>query len=112
MAIFNLRVFNQSKLAVIAILVLGISGCFGNAQASCSSANFAAPQAFKVRARGVAMADFNGDGKPDVIAAADFSNSVYLMINNGSQGFLPPVTFSTGGQPGALATGDFNNDQK
>ena len=34
------------------------------------------------------------------------------MINNGSQGFLSPVTFSTGGSAGEIAIGDFNNDQK
>jgi Calx-beta domain-containing protein/VCBS repeat protein len=65
-----------------------------------------------VRGRGVAMADFNGDGWPDVIAAADFSSTFYLMINNNAQGFLSPVTFSTGGWPGSIAVGDFNNDQK
>ena len=102
---------NHAKVIVAIILVLGLGG-FRNALASCSSPGFSAPQAFNVRARGVAVADFNGDGKSDVVAAADFSPSVYLMINNGAQGFLPPVTFSTGGWTGAIAIGDFNNDGK
>lgn len=105
------RSFDQARLIVAAILVFGIGG-FRNATASCTSPGFSAPQAFNVRARGVAVADFNGDGKPDVVAAADFSSSVYIVINNGSQGFLPPVGFATGGWTGAVATGDFNNDQK
>ena len=107
-----MQTFDHAKVAVAAILVFGICGGLRGANASCSSPGFSAPQAFNVRARGVAVADFNGDGKPDVVAVADFSNLIYVMINNGAQGFLPPVTFNTGGSPGALATGDFNNDQK
>jgi hypothetical protein len=107
-----MRTFDHARIVVAAILVLGMCGGFREVNASCSSPGFSAPQAFNVRARGVAVADFNGDGKPDVVAAADFSSSVYLMINNGAQGFLPPVTFGTGGSTGSLATGDFNNDQK
>lgn len=107
-----MRTFDHARIVVAAILVFGMCGGFRQVNASCSSFGFSAPQAFNVRARGVAVADFNGDGKPDVVAAADFSSSVYLIINNGAQGFLPPVTFSTGGSTGALATGDFNNDQK
>src|SRR5882724_2742000 len=107
-----MRILSQSKVVVVVILVFSIGCCFDAAKASCSYPTLSAPQAFNVRARGVAVADFNGDGQPDVIAAADFSNSVHLLINNGLQGFLPPVTFSTGGWTGAIATGDFNNDQK
>ena len=110
--LFDMRSFNHARTVVAAILVFGICGGFREVQASCSSPGFLAPQAFNVRALGVAVADFNGDGKPDVVAASDSSSSVYLMINNGPQGFLPPVTFSTGGRTGAIATGDFNNDQK
>ena len=107
-----MRTLDHAKIVVAAILVFGMCGGFREVNASCSSFGFSAPQAFNVRARGVAVADFNGDGKPDVGAAADFSSSIYLIINNGAQGFLPPVTISTGGSTGALATGDFNNDQK
>lgn len=109
--LLKMRTFDSARV-VAAILVFGICGGFGQVNASCSSPSFSAPQAFNVRTRGVAVADFDGDGKPDVVAAADFSSSIYLMINNGGQGFLPPVTFSVGGAIGALATGDFNNDQK
>lgn len=109
--LLDMRSFDHARVIVVIILTLGMGG-FGNAKASCSSPDFSAPKAFNVRARGFAVADFNGDGKPDVVAAADFSSFVYLTINNGAQGFLPPVTFSTGGWTGSVATGDFNNDQK
>lgn len=107
-----MRSFKHARIVVVAILVFGICGGFREVNASCSTPGFAAPQAFNVRARGVAVADFNGDGKPDVVSAADFSTSVLLMINNGSQGFLAPVSFTAGGAIGALAIGDFNNDGK
>ena len=107
-----MRTFEHAKIVVAAVLVFSIAGGLREVTASCSAPGFSAPQAFNVRARGVAVADFNGDGRPDVVAAADFTSSIYLMLNNGAQGFLAPVTFSTGGSPGAIATGDFNNDQK
>lgn len=110
----EMRLLNHSRfqIAVVALLVFGICGGFSNVKASCGSPSFVAPQAVNGRLRGVAVADFNGDGQRDVIAAGDFSNTVHLMINNGVQGFLPPVAFSTGGWTGAIAVGDFNNDQK
>ncbi len=109
-----MHLLNQSRfqVAVAAFLLFGICGGSSNVKAACGSPGFGAPAAFNVRLRGVAVADFNGDGRRDVIAAGDFSSFVHLMINNGAQGFLPPVTFSTGGWPGAIAVGDFNNDQK
>ena len=110
--LFNMRSFDHARVVVAAILVFGICGCFRDVMASCSSPGFSAPQAFNVRGGEVAVADFNGDGKPDVVTAADSAASIYLFINNGSQGFLPPVLFSTGGAVGEIEVGDFNNDQK
>ena len=66
-----MRTFDHTRIVVAAILVFGMCGGFREVNASCSSPGFSAPQAFNVRARGVAVADFNGDGKPDVVATAD-----------------------------------------
>ncbi len=105
---------NQSyfRSVVLGLLVVGIMGQFVDIKGSCANPSFAAPQSFNVRLGKVAAADFNGDGLPDVVGAGDFVSNINLMINNGPQGFVSPVTFSTGGWPGAIAVGDFNNDQK
>jgi Bacterial Ig-like domain (group 3)/FG-GAP-like repeat len=74
----------------------------------------------------VAIADVNGDGKPDVIAAnlcSDFmpcsgSGSVGVLLGNGDGTFQPAVTYSSGGNylnyfnSQAVAIGDLNGDGK
>lgn len=65
---------------------------------------------------GIAIADFNGDGKPDIVVSNFDSNSVSVFLANGGGKFQTPIVtsvangFSSG--PWALATGDFNGDGK
>jgi hypothetical protein len=66
----------------------------------------------------LATADFNGDGKPDLAVANEYTNdfrgggSITILLNDGSGGFVP----ATGGpiavpfSPATIASGDFNND--
>ncbi len=68
----------------------------------------------------VAIADVNGDGKPDIIvgACAAAGNScgsadglVSVLLGNGNGTFQPAVTYSTGAQRfGNLTVGDVNGD--
>ena len=60
----------------------------------------------------VAVGDFNGDGISDDLAVANYgSNTVGVLLNNGSGGFLPVRTFSSGGNvPFFVSAGDFNGD--
>jgi hypothetical protein len=62
----------------------------------------------------IAPADFNGDGKPDLVTtsfngygAAGFAN---IFIGNGDGTFQPALSYPAGNQPYALAVGDFNGD--
>jgi uncharacterized protein (TIGR03437 family) len=56
---------------------------------------------------GIALADLNHDGKPDLITAVtDGTVDVFIATGNGN--FLPPVVYSLSG--GVIASGDFNGD--
>jgi hypothetical protein len=58
----------------------------------------------------VAVADFNGDGIPDLLTANSDSNNVTMLLGNGSGGFSSPISFPVGVNPFAVAVGDFNGD--
>lgn len=58
----------------------------------------------------VGIADFNGDGNPDLVTANRDSDNVSLLLGNGSGGFEPATLFRVGSQPRSLAIGDFNGD--
>jgi hypothetical protein len=61
----------------------------------------------------IALADFNGDGKADLIQAAYTSNSspsLFLFSGNGDGTFQPPVAYPSGNFSNSLAIADFNHD--
>jgi hypothetical protein len=82
-------------------------------------ASFAPPQTFNKgdNPNLVAVAHFNGDGRPDLITAKVGGTSVSVLLNTTASGavalsFAPPQTFPTG--PGLifLAVADLNGDGK
>ena len=60
----------------------------------------------------VAVGDFNGDGKPDLVVANLGSNTVSVLLGNGDGTFQPAVNYGAGFQPSSVAVGDFNGDGK
>ena len=64
----------------------------------------------------VAVGDFNGDGKPDlvVVNAGDNINAsnVSVFMNQGGGAFAPEVTYAVGIDPWSVAVGDLNGDGK
>jgi hypothetical protein len=64
----------------------------------------------------VAVADFNGDGKPDVIVGNNDSeqgiSGVTVFLGRGNGTFKKGYFYSVGEQPVALAAADFNGDKK
>jgi hypothetical protein len=77
---------------------------------------FAAPIEFATGAgpAGIVIADFTGDGKPDVVTANYGGSSISFLRHNGltgdSAGYLPPVNFSTTNRAEIIAAADVNGD--
>jgi hypothetical protein len=88
-----------------------------------SSASFAPETSFSfgTASQGIAVGDFNGDGKPDLAIADPSFNRVAILLNTTPTGattpsFAPPQTFNITGDNVhgglAVAVGDFNGDGK
>jgi len=64
---------------------------------------------------GMAVADFNGDGKPDIAATDDYQKKVFIYLNDGKGSFGTPksmdLTMAALG-PGQIIAADFNEDGK
>jgi hypothetical protein len=62
----------------------------------------------------VEIADFNGDGKPDIVVANEQSNNVTIVLGDGKGGFLETKgsPFTAGQSLNDIAIGDFNGDGK
>jgi hypothetical protein len=63
----------------------------------------------------VAVADVNGDSRPDLVVVNRYSFNVMVLENITTQGadvprFTPPQTFAVGLEPVSVAVGDFNGD--
>jgi hypothetical protein len=59
-------------------------------------------------------ADFNGDGKPDVVTTDLDQNAVTVLLGDGNGGLTeaPGSPFATGDGPWSVAIGDINGDGK
>jgi hypothetical protein len=61
---------------------------------------------------GIAAADLNGDGKPDLVVPVTFANQLSVLLNKSNGTFKPFATYSLPTNPNAVVTGDFNNDHQ
>ncbi len=61
---------------------------------------------------GVAVGDFNSDGKLDVIVTNDSDNTISLLLGSGAGAFNAAVPYAVGSNPVAAAVGDLNGDGK
>src|SRR5262249_23665619 len=82
-----------------------------------TSPSFAAQQGFATGASPVpvAVGDFNGDGRPDVIVGNYHDTTVSLLLNTTAPGASTPSfsaqqTFTSGLGPLGIAVKDFNGD--
>ena len=72
------------------------------------------PFAVGTNPQSVAVADFNGDGKPDIVTANNGANDVTVLLGDGTGGFAeaPGSPFPVGLFPQSVAVRDFNGDGK
>jgi hypothetical protein len=86
-----------------------VSVLLGNGDGSFqSAANFSAGR----MPESIAIADFNGDGKPDIVAVSEVANVLNVLYGNGDGTFQPPATVALDVDPYYVVAGDFNNDHK
>ncbi len=60
----------------------------------------------------IAIADFNGDSKLDIVAVSEGANVLNLLYGNGDGTFQAPATVALDVDPYYVVAGDFNNDHK
>ena len=60
----------------------------------------------------VAVDDFNGDGKSDLVTADSASDTASVLLGNGDGTFQAKQFFGTGTWPWSVAVSDFNGDGK
>jgi subtilisin-like proprotein convertase family protein len=81
---------------------------------SCLSPVFAPADSVAVTAggapTGLASADFNGDGKADLVEANQSTNTIGVSLGDGAGGFGALTTYATGSNPYAVAVGQFSAD--
>ena len=113
--------FNSDGITDLAIgsnTATGVEVLLGNGSAGVGNGTFAPAVSYPVGGgvRGLAVADFNKDGRPDIMGLVSNTNSVVYLFGNGT-GTTGDGTFTTGGLvltssqfPTALALGDFQED--
>jgi hypothetical protein len=90
----------------LTVLTNNGSGGFGfNATLNAGLSVYSAP-AF------VMAVDVNGDGKPDLISANSGDDTVTVLTNNGSGGFVLDATLTVGAYPVSVAAVDINGNGK
>ena len=76
--------------------------------------SFAAPVNYAAGASisSVAVGDFNGDGRADIIAANESPGTVSVLLNNGDGTFAAPIATHTGNTPVVVEADHRDGDGK
>jgi hypothetical protein len=80
------------------------------ATAACGSLGTAVDSPAGNGAFSVAVGDFNGDSKADVVVTNRSDNDLSVLLGNGDGTLQAKLDYATGGAPYSVAVGDFNND--
>jgi hypothetical protein len=102
---------NKADLAVTNGNDGTVSILLGNGDGTFASAS-GSPFSVGNRPASVAVADLNGDGKPDLAIVNQTDSTVAIFLGNGDGTFQAPQTFGVGGLPISVSIRDFNLDGK
>jgi len=58
------------------------------------------------------VADFNGDGRPDLAISDTYNNWISVLLATSNGGYVSGGTYATGSSPTSLVAADFNGDKK
>src|SRR5688500_14028286 len=100
----------------LVILVFHFMGPLTAVAQGCSSAAFKVAPTFESTVgngfpwAAYAVADFDGNGQPDVTETDYFGASVVVLINDGTGRLIVTKIYPTGFEPRDVAVGDFNGD--
>jgi subtilisin-like proprotein convertase family protein len=102
----------KQDLATTNATALNVTLLLGDGSGGFTAAS-GSPFAIGSSPRSAAVGDFNGDGKLDLSTANNSSNSVTVLLGNGSGGFIEATgsPFAVGTGPFSVGVGDFNSDR-
>ncbi len=99
----DLAVANYSDNTVSVLLGTGSGGFSPSADSPFPSGGFLTS---------VAVGDFNGDHKLDLVTADGANGSVSVLLGDGSGGLSPASSFAVGRGASSVAVGDLNGDHR
>jgi len=101
------RTLQWTALILIAIAVLAMpQAVWADCPDFASAVNYPAG----TTPLGVAVGDFNGDGKADLAVTDRAEDEVAIRLGNGDGTFGAPVNYATNASPRGVAIGDFDRD--
>src|SRR5438477_4354444 len=112
------KYFKPSALSTILFIFFLVNQNASAAPGGCSSADFRLARTFEATVgngfpvAGYAVADFDGNGKPDLAETDFFGMTIVVLLNDGTGRLVVSMAYAVGTQPRAVAAADFNGDRR